>query len=182
MPVVDHQDAVGELHHEVHVVLDDEQRQAVVAQRRQAREQHVDLGGVEPRGRLVDKEEPRLGRERARDFEHALLAIGQRARYHLRALGKAHEGEQVHRLVAATVVVAPERGAVQEVLPGRDVVTQMKSGDDVRERREMPEQPDFLECAGDPVADAPMGAQMREIGPVEGDRAGSRAGRRRSAD
>ena len=70
------------------------------------------------------------------------------------------------------VVVAPERGAVQEVLPGRDVVTQMKSGDDVVERREMLEQPDLLERAGDAVADAPMGGRVREIGAVEGDRAG----------
>ena len=72
------------------------------------------------------------------------------------------------------LAVAPERGAVQEILPGRDVVTQMKSGDHVLQRGEMPEQPDFLERARDPVADALMRAQVRELDPVEGDGAGVR--------
>ena len=79
---------------------------------------------------------------------------------HPRAFGKAHEGEKAHRLVAAAFVVAPERRAMQEILPGRDVVMEVKSGDDVVEHGEVPEQPDLLERARDAVAHAPMGGEM----------------------
>ena len=76
--------AVGDIHHQVHVVLDQHDRHAAIAQRRGCgRAGSVDFRCVQARGRLIDQQKLRLGRKRARELEHALLAIGQRAGKHV---------------------------------------------------------------------------------------------------
>ncbi len=45
----------------------------------QLAEQHL-LGGIHAGGRLVEREQLRIGGQRARDLEPALVAVGQRAR------------------------------------------------------------------------------------------------------
>ena len=52
--VIDDQDTVGDFHHQVHVVLDNEDRQSVAAQHLDAVEQHLDFRGIKAGGRLID--------------------------------------------------------------------------------------------------------------------------------
>jgi hypothetical protein len=46
---------------------------------------------------------------------------------------EADECEELHRLVAAARVVATEGGGMDDVLPGRDFMADVKGGDDIVE-------------------------------------------------
>ena len=78
LAVVEHRDAVGDAHDDLHVVLDEEHGQALLLP-----ELGDELGErrgllrVHARGGLVEQEQLRLGRERAGDLEPALVAVGQ---------------------------------------------------------------------------------------------------------
>src|SRR5579862_436470 len=56
LAVMEHGDAVGELHDDLHVVLDDEDRQ-VLGDAAHQRHRLVRLGRAHPRGRLVEAEQ-----------------------------------------------------------------------------------------------------------------------------
>ena len=70
---------------ERHVVVDQEHAGAVVvAHRADDRREDGDLGLGQAGGRLVHQHEARLGGERARDAEPALVALGERRRGRVR--------------------------------------------------------------------------------------------------
>ena len=74
---VEDDDVVGYLHDEVHVVLDDEERQPRPPQAADAVGQFEGLPGVEPRGGFVEEEEGGFGGHGAGDLELALPGEGQ---------------------------------------------------------------------------------------------------------
>ena len=63
-------------------MLDHDDGQAARAQLIDTVEQLLNLGGVQAGGGLVDHEQARRGRKRARELEHPLLAVGERRRVH----------------------------------------------------------------------------------------------------
>ena len=69
---------VGDAHHDLHVVLDQQHRQALLGAKLldELRERHR-LLGVHACGRLVEEQQLRLGRERASDLEPPLVAVGE---------------------------------------------------------------------------------------------------------
>ena len=76
--VVEHDDMIGDLHDDRHVVLDQQDRGLVLVADRV--EQRVEIGGfarVEAGRRLVETEQDRIGAHRAGDLEPPLRAIGQ---------------------------------------------------------------------------------------------------------
>src|SRR5262249_60274626 len=93
------------------------------------------LRRVEAGGWLVEHEQAGRGCEGARELEHALLAIGERSRLRRCPSFEPDEVEELDRLRAAAGMVAPERGHVNDVLPGRDVVMDVRGRDDVAEHR-----------------------------------------------
>src|SRR5256885_166848 len=72
--VVKHGDAIGELHHHFHVVLDDEDGE-VLADAAHELHRVARLRGTHAGGWLIEAEERGLGRERDADLEIALLAV-----------------------------------------------------------------------------------------------------------
>src|SRR5437660_1772422 len=58
---------------------------------------------------------------------------------------------------------------MEDVLPGRDVVMEMKGGDDIAEHRQAPEQPDLLERAREAEPRALVRRQADDIDTVEDD-------------
>src|SRR5262249_2349048 len=60
--VVEHRDAVTQVHDQAHIVLDQEQRRAVRADALEQALQLRRLGGVHPGCGLVEREQPGLGR------------------------------------------------------------------------------------------------------------------------
>ncbi len=76
--IVEHDDAVGEIEHDVHVVLDDDDGERA----RQLLDQRVHARGflrAHAGGRLVEQQHARLAGERERDLELALAAIADLA-------------------------------------------------------------------------------------------------------
>jgi hypothetical protein len=85
---VEHRDGVADAHHHVHVVLDEDHGDAVVADLADDGHQLLDVGRGQAGGRLVEQQQLRVERQRARDLQQALLAVGQVARLFGRQLSR----------------------------------------------------------------------------------------------
>src|SRR5207253_5059740 len=73
---LEHVGMVGDRQREPGVLLDQEQRDAVAADRLQRLEHLLDQQGREPHRRLVEEQHARLLKQGARDGQHLLLAAG----------------------------------------------------------------------------------------------------------
>ena len=83
-PVVQDRDSVRDAHHEIHIVLDENDRHARVADPPDEVAHLDDFRGVEPRRRLIQKQEVRTCREGTGDLQEALVAIGERSCHDVR--------------------------------------------------------------------------------------------------
>src|SRR6185437_162367 len=115
-------------------------------------------------GGLVDQQESGLGRERAREFEQTLLAIRERTSELVALCREADESEQFERFGVAARMVAPECRPVYEILPGRDIVMDVKSCDHIVQHRELLEQTNLLKRARNTEPDAAVCRQTCEVG------------------
>ena len=121
-----HGDAVGEREHRVHVVLDQHDGDFLpqfLQQRHHARR----FGDAEAGHRLVEQQQLRLGGERDREFELALLAVAQFGHRHVGALGEPDPRQRRLRRVAQMLLLAgiapeAERVAVMRLRRQRDIV------------------------------------------------------------
>ena len=68
----------------------------------------------------------------------------------------ANEMQQLHGAFAALPLIGPECRAMRNVLPGRNVVVNVKSRDHVVQYAELFEQADLLKGPGDSEPHAPM--------------------------
>ena len=96
------------------VLLDDDERQALGDDRRNARVDVADHDRREAEADLVAQQQPRVRHQRAADGDHLLLAAGQRRRRLVAALGQHRE-----QLIDALEIPRPgpaELAADQEIL------------------------------------------------------------------
>ena len=93
-----HRNLFGELEDQVHVVLDEDDRD-VSRKRGDDREQLGTFRGRNTRGGLVEQQHFRPGRERQRDFQQTLLAIGKIACLDAGIALETQSGEDLPRLV-----------------------------------------------------------------------------------
>ena len=78
LAVVEHGDVLGHAHHDLHVVLDQEDGQpALVAQGGHELGQPRGLVGVHAGGGLVEQQQRRVAGQRAGDLDAALVAVGE---------------------------------------------------------------------------------------------------------
>src|SRR5471032_2347437 len=147
--VFQHRDAVAQAHHQLDVVLDQQHGLAFVLDLDQQLAQRQLFGGVHAGGRLVERQQLRIGGQRAGDFQAELIAIRQETRGALGELADADEVQQLlgaladRRFFQARGLVA-EHGA-EHALMGAHVA----ADHDVFQRRHLAEQTDVLEGAGD---------------------------------
>ena len=144
-------------------MLDHEQREPALAEPGEPLHETLDLRSIQPGRRLVRHQEPRPCGERPRNLQHPLRSVGERAGDHAGAVRQPDEGQELTRLLAEPGAVAAIGAAVENVLPGRDVVMDVEARQDVVEDGEVPEEPDLLERAGEPQARAPVGGKPREV-------------------
>jgi hypothetical protein len=85
---VKHRDPVADAHHELHVVVDQQDGQPVLVEAFDQLANTLLLGRVHARRRLVEDEKPGLERECAGDLQPALVAVRQRARRAAADLGR----------------------------------------------------------------------------------------------
>ena len=115
LAVVEHEHAVADAHHELHVVLDQQDRRAVAADVGEEPLERRRLGRVHSRRGLVEREQLRLGRERAGDLEAALVAVREVPGERVGALRDADVVEELVRalldrlLLGARLRVAQDR-------------------------------------------------------------------------
>src|SRR5262249_20321278 len=109
-----HDDAVADAHDQAHVVLDEQDRDARVADAPDEFEQPVLLRGVEAGRWLVEAQQRRVRRERSRDLETSLLAVREIACNLVPARADADEVEQVASLLLAFALLAPEPRTAEE--------------------------------------------------------------------
>ena len=90
LAVVEHGDVLGDPHDELHVVLDEEDREAaLVAQAAHELRRSGRLLRVHPRRGLVEQEQLGVGGQRAGDLEPALVAVGEVGRHDVEELRRA---------------------------------------------------------------------------------------------
>ena len=159
--LVEHVDAVADLHDQRHVVVDQQHAGAVlVAHRADDRGELGHLRLREAGGRLVHQDEARLGRERARDAEPPLVAVRERRR---RARPRTRRARARSSSSAAR---APRAAAARADAERRDL--------DVLAHRQRAERVAVLERAREPVPAAAVRRPARDVAALELDRAARR--------
>src|SRR6185312_1305520 len=113
LAIHEHRDAIGQIEHHPHVVLDHEQR---LAGAHLPDELHRlgGLGAAHAGGRLVEQDDAGAAGDRHADLERALLRVGKRARRHLRA---APQADLVEHFVDPRVYTGEPREPMPERVP-----------------------------------------------------------------
>ena len=161
LAVVEHRHAVGDPHHDFHVVLDEQDGQVFFLPK--ARDERREVGRllrVHPRGRLVEEDELRLGRERTGHLEPSLVAVGEvpRPRFPLVSL-EAAEREQLAGAFCGFALFPLDTGRPQNALDNPALESGMHPDHHVLPRSHLLEQTDVLEGPSDP----PLGDRMRRL-------------------
>ena len=111
-----HRDAVGELEHRVHVVLD--QQDAVAAlERCEQRDQALRFGEAHARHRLVEQQQLRLRGERHRHFELPPLAVRQRCDRHVGLGSRGRLASSASRACATSAASAASGRQNEKLCP-----------------------------------------------------------------
>src|SRR4051794_7151948 len=171
LAVVEHGDPLGHAHHDLHVVLDQKDREsALVAELLHERSELRRLLRVHAGGGLVEQQHLRVGRERARDLEPALVAVRQVDRDLIEhRLTQAHVGELLARLLVRALLLAPLPGRTQDRAEEARVRARVLRDEHVLDRRHRAEQPDVLERAREPALHDPVGPHRGDVLAVEDD-------------
>ena len=105
---VERDDLVGDAHHQVHVVLDQQHRQRAARSRirRRSAPQRLDLLVVEAAGRLVEQQQLRLARQRAAELD-ALLRAERQVRHRRRRRRASRSSSASSSSARAAAVAAP---------------------------------------------------------------------------
>src|SRR3954469_2047627 len=98
LAVVEHHHPIADIHHQAHVVLDQQHRNALCTDRLDQPAQRERLRRVHSGGRLVQREELRFGGEGARHLEATLVSVGQASR---RIVGAAADADELEQLQCA---------------------------------------------------------------------------------
>src|SRR5215472_13992583 len=168
VPVVEDGHLIAQAHHELHVVLHDEERGPLPVQLADPLRDGADQGRVHPAGRLVEQDDLRAGDQHVGQFQQLALAVGERLGPVAGQLGDAGELQQLLRpLPGGGAARAGERVAEPAGLPGTLLV--VRGHDHVLHDRQPGEDPGQLESPADPQREDLVGGQAGDLGFVEVD-------------
>ena len=157
---------LGQAHHRLHDVLDHHDGDAAIANGADDRHHVADLRRIEAGQHLVEQQQPRLGRERPREFEP--LAAGDRE-----ACGRLVEQARSSPTASSDLGGRGERVGARRP-------RQMRADGDVLAHRQAGKWLHDLEGARDAAPGQPMRRLARDVGAVVDDAASvRRAGSRR---
>ena len=157
--VVEHDDAVGDVHHHAHVVLDQRDRRAELVVDVEDEAAHVLLLlDIHAGHRLVEQQQLRLHRQRAAELDPLLQPIGQRPTGVLRIAWISRKS--MIRSTSARCASSSCFGRAEMDRLPQEVAAhpQQPPGHDVVERRHALEQRDVLKGAGDALRRRLVGA------------------------
>jgi hypothetical protein len=167
-PVDHHRDAVGEREHRGHVVLHQDHGETALEPRQQ-RHQPVGFLAAGAGHRLVEQDQLRRHGERDGEFERALLAVGQRAGWHMDAFA---EPDFFERRAGGAVERRLRRGAAEE--PEARSAARLDRERDVFQRREARQDRGDLERSREAQSGACVHRQRGDVAAVEPDAAALR--------
>src|SRR5215510_7377296 len=167
-------DAIGYVHHHLHVVLDEEHGDAERADLPELRHEPRGLHRVHAGDRLVEQQEPRPRGERDCDLEQALLPVGEGAPELVRARAEADELQDAPGLRLEPALLAGDRGQAEEDRERPLRRAQMKADQDVLEHATPAENARLLERAHKAELGDAVGFQAVQAGATEDDLAYSR--------
>src|SRR3569833_3250491 len=142
---VEHGDPVADAHDQAHVVLDQQDGTARVADLLAALLESLLLGGVHPRRGLVEQQQLRIRGQRAGDLQPPLVTVRQVLR---RLVDPSADADELHQLLGlgpalALLFVVPGKPQRRAGQPG--AVVRVRADEDVLQRRHVVELPDVLE-------------------------------------
>ena len=149
LAVVEHGHPVAQAHHQLHVVLDQQDGAAVLADLVDQFTQHHLLGGVHAGGGLVQRDQLGVGGQGTGDLQPALVAVAQRAGLHLGKAADAHVVQQFLRAAGNGRFFGLEAGRAEDGAQQARLAAHMPADHHVLECRHLGEQADVLEGAGD---------------------------------
>ena len=158
------------------MVLDQQHGDAVLAQLADADVELIDFLRVHARRRLVEQQQGGLGRERAGEFEPALLAERQIGRQFIALVREIEELERAVDLLARAARAA--QPAPEKILVA--LLAGILRDPEILPDRQLPEQTNVLERSRDPQRHPRMRRPIGDVGAVEDDAAGGR--RKQAAD
>ncbi len=120
----ENEDAVAKAHDRLHDMLDHENRNSRSANFRDDRYDVAHLGWIEPRQHLVEQQQARLGRERAREFEALAPRDGEPGSGRVEPVGEADE-----LATASARPSASSRRAMAQVRAHGDVLAHAEAGE-----------------------------------------------------
>src|SRR2546428_484757 len=100
LAVVQHEHGLAEPHDDLHVVLDEQDGLAAVAELTDGLEEVVEEGPVHARGGLVEEDERRVPHQHAHELEELLLAVREVPRVLVTEPVELHEAQQPERALA----------------------------------------------------------------------------------
>src|SRR5499427_3056264 len=152
-PVVEHDHAIGKIHHHAHVVLDQRDRGAELVVDVENVARHVLLLlEVHAGHRLVQQQEVRLHCERAPELDALLQAVGQPADRDLADLRDLEEVDDLFGLDAMRDLLGERRPGAQDLPEQAAAHLEGAAGHDVVERRHAAKQGNVLEGARNAAA------------------------------
>ena len=162
---MEHDDAVGERAHDVHLVLDEQDRLGrVLFEPRDEVEHDGNLVDAHARGRLVEHQDVGLERHHHRDLELALVAMRKRGGALRRAAGEADARE---RRSAPVDEIAPRHPRLRQLVMHARLGLRREAH--VFDHAEIGEQIGELKRAPDAEPRALRRAELRDVGAVDED-------------
>src|SRR5882762_859565 len=172
LAVIQHQHPVADIHHQAHVVLDEQHGDAAIANRLDQLAKREALRGVHARRGLVEREQLRLGGESARDLEAPLVAVRQAARGVVGAAADADIVEQLRRARFDLFFLFYRLSVSEHGADDAGMAAHVTADHHVLQRRQVGEQTDVLERAGNARGGHLVRLQAGQRVAVEQERAG----------
>ena len=176
-PEIQHRDAVGHRHDEFDMVLDQQDGHAVRAQPADTAVERFDFLGIHPGRRFVEQEEGGPRGQRTREFKAPLLAESEVRRELVPLVGEVEKFERAVDLrlrLARAAEPALQEPSLRALRGG------ILRDPEVLPDRQLPEQPDVLECARNALRDPQVRRRRGDVGASEPHLAGGR--REQTAD
>src|SRR5581483_1883962 len=163
LTVIEHHHAVADVHHQAHVMLDQEHGDAFVADAADELAERQPLRRIHAGGGLVQREQPRLGGERTGNFQPALIAVRQAPRAVVGAGADADVIEQRQGARQNLALLGERARVAQHRAEHAGPRAHVAADHHILERREVGEEPDVLKGARDAGGGNFMRRQRRDI-------------------
>ena len=180
-PKFEHHDALGDVHHDLHVVLDEHERDVELVARGEDEGGHVLLLVDGHAGhRLVEQQQLRLLRQRAPELDALLQPVGEVVDALVAQVRDLQQREDLLGALALDDLVGDHVRQPQQPREHAAAAAQVAPGHDVLDHGQPAEQRRRLERARQPEPGDLVRRDLREVGVGEADVAGRRAGRGRT--